>query len=131
MEKLEFKGTGGEWSLSRATLSRYEIIKPDHKWKGYDKLISSVAVETEMEDDYNEDVANAHLIAASKDLLEACIADVRNMYDGEEHVGYQVDGMNGRVLCTFELTEFDHACQYVENLRKAAISKALNTTSND
>lgn len=80
---------------------------------------------------YNKEaqVANAHLIAASKDLLEACIADVRNMYDGEEHVGYEVVGIGGKVLCDFELQDFDHACQYVESLRKAAISKALNTTS--
>lgn len=65
---------------------------------------------------YNKEaqVANAHLIAASKDLLEACI----------EAVEY-LDNVDAIPINTISSTSILH------NKMKAAISKALNTTSNE
>lgn len=115
--KYEFKGTQGKW---HAVEYSGTIAIQDAPFYGEKDLLDADNV------GYETMTANGYLAAAAPQLLQACVADVRNKYDNGIHVGYEVVGLNDEVLDTFDLNDFDHACQYIESLKTQAIHSALN-----
>lgn len=116
--KYQFKGTQGEWSLmpiqERGETGRYRII---------DGLVDVWFNPNAGYSTKEEAEANAHLISAAPDLLEALLAKIEHsnndaMYD-------KVIGLNGKEL--FE-GDYDDCSTFLAQLKKKAIHKALNIT---
>lgn len=108
--KYKFKGTQGNWAIE--TLFGGDICigknKPDNSTM--EDIVVCLEYEAECTDEYEDKkIANAHLIAAAPDLLNACIEVEQSLDELEDYLNH------------------DFATQI--NTLKSAIHKALNVQS--
>lgn len=105
--KYEFKGTKGDWSVDGFDLTSVIVSVNEVGWK---HLCRCNYGYVEPESHFEENTANAHLIAAAPDLLDACI-EALDLLDNLNKHGEPIN-----------YNEYSH----YHDVLSSAIHKALN-----
>jgi hypothetical protein len=111
MEKLEFKGTKGEWTYCEHNWSDTTIYANNESF-----TVASMSIYDELTGDNqdeleNEMQANAKLISASKELLESLV----DVMESSEKFGFN---SSGRRICRVEPEIWEKAIKAIEKALK-------------